>query len=72
MVTRTVGVVSGATCLTIAFAGFAPDGGTTGQAAFLTPFTATFTTVGAALLGFLLLTFLRPGIWMRRAKQSVD
>lgn len=72
MVTRTVGVVSGATCLTIAFAGFAPDSGTTGQAAFLTPFTATFTTVGAALLGFLLLTFMRPAIWMRRGKQSVD
>jgi len=66
MVTRTVGVVSGATCLTLAFAGYTPDGGTTGSAAFLVPFAATFTTVGTALLAFLILTFLRPGIWTRR------
>lgn len=66
MVTRTVGVVSGATCLTLAFAGYTPDGGATAPAAFLAPFAATFTTVGAALLGFLLLTLLRPGIWLRR------
>jgi hypothetical protein len=68
MVTRTVGVVSGATCLTLAFAGYTPDGGTGSPEAFLTPFAATFTTVGIALLGFLLLTLLRPGIWMRRTR----
>lgn len=66
MVTRTVGVVSGATCLTLAFSGYTPSGGATARDAFLTPFAATFTTVGAALLGFLLLTLLRPDIWMRR------
>lgn len=66
MVTRTVGVVGGATCLTIAFAGYTPAGGATSPAAFLIPFSATFTTVGAVLLGFLLLTLLRPGIWLRR------
>lgn len=65
MVTRTVGVVGGATCLTLAFAIYTPDGGTAEPAAFLIPFAATFTTVGTALLGFLLLTCLRPGIWMR-------
>jgi MFS family permease len=70
MVTRTVGVVSGATFLTLAFAGYTPDGGTTAPAAFLTPFAATFTTVGAAMLGFLLLTFLRPGIWLRPGRPS--
>jgi len=50
MVTRTVGVVGGATCLTIAFAGYTPAGGATSPASFLIPFSATFTTVGAVLL----------------------
>lgn len=67
MVTRTVGVVVGATCLTLAFSIYTPDGGATEPAAFLIPFAATFTTVGTALLGFLLITFLRPGIWKRRS-----
>ena len=67
MVTRTVGVVGGATCLTLLFAAFTPAGGSAGAAAFLTAFSATFTTVGGGLLGFLLLTLLRPDIWLRSA-----
>jgi EmrB/QacA subfamily drug resistance transporter len=65
MVTRTVGVVGGATCLALAFTSFAPSGEATGAAAFLKPFAATFTAAGAALIGFLVLTFLRPRMWTR-------
>lgn len=64
MVTRTVGVVSGATCLALAFSSFTPAGGARGAAAFLIPFSATFTTAAAALLAFLLLTLLRPRTWL--------
>lgn len=65
MVTRTVGVVSGATCLTLIFTAFTPAGESIDAAAFLTPFCGTFTTVGGGLLGFLLLTLLHPGVWLR-------
>lgn len=65
MVTRTVGVVSGATCLTLLFAGYTPTGTGVDAAAFLTPFSNTFTTVGAGLLVFLLLTMLYPRVWLR-------
>ncbi len=63
MVTRTVGVVSGATCLSLAFTSFTPSGGAGSAAAFLIPFSATFTAAGAALLAFLVLTLLRPRTW---------
>jgi len=63
MVTRTVGVVSGATCLALAFTSFMPSGQAAGSAAFLIAFSETFTTSGAALLVFLLLTLLRPRTW---------
>ena len=67
MVTRTVGVVSGATCLTLIFAAYAPADTAVDAAAFLTPFSSTFTTVGAGMLGFLLFTLLNPGIWLQAA-----
>ena len=63
MVTRTVGVVSGATGLTLLFSGFATDGAAAGGPMFLAPFTATFTTAGAALLAVLAVTLLYPRIW---------
>jgi EmrB/QacA subfamily drug resistance transporter len=63
MVTRTIGVVSGATGLALAFAGFTPSEEVTGPSAFLIPFTATFTAAGASLLVFLGLTFVRPSTW---------
>jgi len=64
MVTRTVGVVSGATCLALAFSSFTPAGEARDAAAFLIPFSATFTAAAAALLAFLLLTLLRPRTWL--------
>lgn len=65
MVTRTVGVVGGATCLALAFTSFTPPGEAAGDTAFLKAFAATFTAAGAALIGFLVLTFLRPRTWTR-------
>jgi hypothetical protein len=64
MVTRTVGVVSGATCLTFLFSDYAPTGTGVEATAFLTPFSRTFTTVGVGLLGFLFLTLMFPRVWL--------
>ena len=61
MVTRTVGVVSGATGLTLILVGYAPDGAAVAGAAFLAPFSATFMTIGSALLGFAVVWLDRPG-----------
>ena len=63
MVTRTVGVVGGATCLALAFSSFTPSEGATVPTAFLIPFSATFTAAAAALFAYLVLTCLRPRTW---------
>lgn len=64
--TRTIGIVSGVTILTLAFeaftAGYAGDG-LTGDAGFLAAFQSTFLWAGGALAAFLALSLLRPRTW---------
>lgn len=72
MVTRTIGVVSGATGLALAFTGFTPVGAGTTGADFLAPFATTLTAAGALLLVFLAVTLLRPRIWFAAAWRSSD
>ncbi len=72
MVTRTIGVVSGATGLALAFTGFTPLGAGTAGADFLAPFAKTLTAAGALLLVFLALTLLRPRIWLAASWNSPD
>lgn len=67
MVTRTIGVVTAATGLTLVFQGLeraALAGGATAPAAFLSGFQETFLLAGGLLLAFLLATALRPRIWL--------
>ena len=67
MVTRTVGVVMGATCLSLLFATLSRNaaiGGLNEAAAFLSAFQATFFYAGAGLLGCLGVTLLRPRLWL--------
>ncbi len=67
MVTRTIGVVTGATGLTLVFQGLeraASAAGATALAAFLSGFQDTFLMAGGLLLAFLLMTALRPKIWL--------
>lgn len=66
MLTRTVGVVTGVTVLTLSFealnrAGLA--GGLAADASFLAAFQSTFLCAGGALAAFLALTLLRPRTW---------
>lgn len=72
MVTRTIGVVSGATGLALAFTGFTPVGAGTTGVDFLLPFADTLTAAGALLLVFLAVTLLRPRIWFAAAWRSSD
>ncbi|MDP6346629.1 MAG: MFS transporter [Alphaproteobacteria bacterium] len=69
MVTRTVGIVSGATTMMLVFTAFR-DGGAAEPpdptAYFVAAFQTTFLYAGGALLLFLALTLLRPGIWFGR------
>ncbi|MBT4688473.1 MAG: MFS transporter [Rhodospirillaceae bacterium] len=67
MVTRTVGVVMGAPCLSLLFATLSRNaaiGGLNEAAAFLSAFQATFFYAGAGLLGCLGVTLLRPRLWL--------
>ncbi len=70
MVTRTIGVVSGATGLALAFAGFTPSGAATTGDDFLLPFSLTVSGAGGVLLVFLGVTLLRPRIWFGSAWRS--
>lgn len=75
MVTRTIGVVSGATGLALAFTGFTPTVVRPAEADFLTPFTMTLTAAGMLMMVFLAVTLLRPRIWFGsrwRASESSD
>ena len=59
MLTRTIGIVFGATILAAVFAAF--QGGAEDR--FLAAFGLTFETAALALVGFVLLTMLRPRVW---------
>jgi len=65
-VSRTIGVVLGATSLSLAFAGFSRGLAATGRGdgeIFLAAFQSTFTYAGTALLLCLAVTLLRPRLW---------
>lgn len=67
MVTRTIGVVMGATCLSLLFATLSQNAAMSGldkATAFLSAFQATFYYAGAGLLACLAVTFLRPRLWL--------
>jgi MFS family permease len=69
MVTRTIGVVSGATGLSAGFRAFetaALSAGASAADAFLAGFQATFLGAAAALAFFLAVSMLRPRIWLGR------
>jgi MFS family permease len=66
LLTRTIGMVIGATAITMTFAGLeatAQAAGLTPGAAFLEGFSRTFLYLGAVLGVFVALTLLRPRIW---------
>ena len=70
MVTRTIGVVAGATGLSAAISHFeaaALSTGATAADAFLAGFRSTFLAVAVALALLVLLSLLRPRVWFRRA-----
>ncbi|MBT5195076.1 MAG: hypothetical protein HOM07_22230, partial [Rhodospirillaceae bacterium] len=65
-VSRTIGVVLGATCLSLIFAYLRENTGGSGpdeMAAFLAAFSQTFFIAGVGLLLCLGLTLVRPRIW---------
>lgn len=66
MLTRTIGIVFGATILTTTFAAFrgtaAADSGLPADG-FLAAFGLTFEAAALALVGFVLVTMLRPRVW---------
>jgi EmrB/QacA subfamily drug resistance transporter len=67
MLTRTVGVVTGVTVLTLAFETLNRGGAAAGlppDPAFLAAFQTTFLGAGGALAGFLLLSLVRPRTWL--------
>lgn len=70
ILTRTIGVVTGATGLAAAFAHFEAAALATGEtavAAFLAGFQSTFLGVAVGLALLALLSLLRPGVWFGRA-----
>jgi MFS family permease len=73
MVTRTIGVVTGATGLSAAFAHFeaaALAAGASTSDAFLAGFRTTFLGVAVALVLLLALSLLRPGVWFGRSGRA--
>jgi MFS family permease len=73
MVTRTIGVVVGATALSAALTHFeaaAHAAGAGPAEAFLAGFRATFLAVAAGLAGLLVLSLLRPRVWLGKALSS--
>lgn len=69
MLTRTIGVVAGATGLTLIFDTLERAGGAGGmpaEARFLASFQGTFAWAGWALVGFLALSLIKPRIWFGR------
>ena len=69
MLTRTIGVVTSVTTLTLAFAWLreaATERGLDEAESFQNAFQNTFTLAGGGLLVFLLATMLRPRIWLGR------
>ncbi|HZD25926.1 MAG TPA: MFS transporter [Alphaproteobacteria bacterium] len=72
MLTRTVGIVSGAALLTMLFSALQSGAAARGAGladAFLGGFTATFDYAAALLAGFLLLSLLRPHTWSSRLRR---
>jgi len=66
MVSRTIGNVLSATCLSLVFAGLRQarsEGGMDTAAAFLSAFQSTFLYAGAGLLACLAVTLVRPRLW---------
>ena len=66
MVSRTIGNVLSATCLSLVFAGLRQaraEGGMDTAAAFLSAFQSTFLCAGAGLLVCLAVTLVRPRLW---------
>ena len=67
MLMRTVGVVLAASILTAVFAHIQADAALKGEGdGFLAGFQSTFRFAAYALCGFLLLTLLRPGVWLKK------
>lgn len=67
MVTRTVGVMLGASLLTLLFVAMEQDASAAGAAnTFLTGFQMTFRYIGGLLVAFLLASCLRPRLWFAR------
>jgi MFS family permease len=67
MVTRTIGIVGGATCLSAAFRHFeaaASSAGAPAMDAFLAGFQTTFLYAALALASFLAVSLLRPRTWL--------
>jgi predicted MFS family arabinose efflux permease len=70
ILTRTIGVVTGATGLTAAFAHFEAvhlQAGASPPAAFLAGFQSSFRTVAEVLAGLVAISLLRPRVWLARA-----
>ena len=75
MLTRTIGVVTSVTTLTLAFAWLreaASQSGLGEADSFQNAFQSTFTLAGGGLLVFLLATLLRPRIWLGRPDRQPD
>jgi EmrB/QacA subfamily drug resistance transporter len=73
MLTRTIGVVTSVTTLTLAFAWLqnsATASGLDEAESFQRAFQDTFTLAGGGLLVFLLATMIRPRIWLGRKQDS--
>lgn len=69
MLTRTIGVVTSVTTLTLAFAWLQASATTSGLGeaeSFQSAFQNTFTLAGGGLLVFLLATMIRPRVWLGR------
>jgi MFS family permease len=75
IVTRTIGVVGGATCLSAAFHIFetaALSAGVPAADAFLAGFQGTFFYAAAALVLCLALSMVRPRIWFERTRERPE